>query len=208
MSREQEDEQGVESPPSRLDSLRSYRSSDARARRSNAALRKALLTLLQDKSFDQISIRDICSLSGVHVATFYRHYSAKEDLLEDIAHEQIAELNRITLAIRGANDYQAGFVALCRYVDDRRELWATLLNGGAGGAMREEWLRQSKLVAASGEATMSWLPMDLGTICAATLIAETLAWWLSPIGSRYRVEQMADILLGLFTRPIIDIEPA
>jgi hypothetical protein len=45
-------------------------SKDARALRSGQALRDALLVLLLQKPFDQITIRDICATAGVHYATF------------------------------------------------------------------------------------------------------------------------------------------
>lgn len=169
-------------------------SRDARALRSGQALRDALLALLERKPFDQITIRDICAEAGVHYATFFRHHSSKEGLLDDIAKDQIQQLNRLTLAIRGAEDYQAGFRALCAYVEEHRALWSTLLNGGAGAAMREEWLRQSRLVAASEAPVDSWLPKELGTICAATLIAETLAWWVAQPEVLYSVDEVAAIL--------------
>lgn len=187
--------------------LASSRSKDARARRSGQALRQALLTLLATSAFDHISIRDICVTARVHYATFFRHFPDKDALLADVARQQISDLNTITLKIRDAADYVAGFEALCRYVDDHRALWATLLNGGAGGAMREEWLRQARTAAARESHAASWLPADLSTICASTLIAETLAWWLSPAGQGHGVREVADILLRLMTTPLIAKAP-
>ena len=169
-------------------------SRDARALRSGQSLREALLALLERKPFDQITIRDICAEAGVHYATYFRHYPSKEALLDDIAKDQIQQLNRLTLAIRGAEDYRAGFRALCAYVDDHRALWSTLLNGGAGAAMREEWLRQSRLVADVEAPVISWLPVDLATISAASLIAETVAWWVAQPAGHYSVDEVANIL--------------
>lgn len=142
----------------------------------------------------------------MHYATFFRHHPSKEALLDDIAKDQIRQLNRLTLAIRGAEDYQAGFRALCAYVEEHRALWSTLLNGGAGAAMREEWLRQSRLVAASEAPVHSWLPVELGTICAASLIAETLAWWVAQPPGRHSVDDVARILHRLLTGSIISTE--
>ena len=181
----------------------SSRSKDARAVRSGHSLREALLSLLLRKPFDQITIRDICAESGVHYATFFRHHETKESLLDDIAKDQIRQLNALTLAIRDHENYEAGFQALCAYVADHRSLWSTLLNGGAGAAMREEWVRQSQKVAAAEAPVNSWLPPELGTICAATLIAETLAWWVGQAGAAYSVDEIASILYRLLTSSII-----
>lgn len=169
-------------------------------------MREALLALLERKPFDQITIRDVCAEAGVHYATFFRHHPSKEALLDDIAKDQIERLNQLTLAIRAADDYQAGFCALCAYVEEHRALWSTLLNGGAGAAMREEWLRQSRLVAAREEPMTSWLPIELGTICAASLIAETLAWWLAQPPAAYSVDDVARILHRILTGSIISAD--
>ena len=178
-------------------------SRDARAVRSGLALQEAMLALLERKPFEQITIRDICAEAGVHYATFFRHHQTKEALLDFIARDQIAKLNELTMAIRGSSDYAAGFRAMCEYVGDHRDLWSTLLNGGAGAAMREEWVRQSMRVAANEEPVNSWLPTDLGTICAATLIAETLAWWVSKPDGEIGVEEIARILMRLLASSII-----
>lgn len=177
-------------------------SKDARAVRSAQSLRDALLALLLRKPFDQITVRDICAEGEVHYATFFRHYQTKEELLNAIAQDQIRQINRLTLAIRDSNDYKAGFAALCGYVADHRSLWSTLLNGGAGATMREEWLRQSQIVAATEPSASSWLPAELGTVCSATLIAETIAWWVAQPKDAYSVEQIADILYQLLAKAI------
>ena len=174
-------------------------STHARAVRSSQALRDALLNLLDGRPFDQITVREICAAAGIHYATFFRHYVSKEALLDAIAAHQIEHLNQLTMAIRRASDYRAGFHALCSYVEDHRSLWSTLLNGGAGPAMKEEWLRQSKMVAATVPPANSWLPPELGTVCASTLIAESLAWWVAQPAGAYSVEVFSDILFRLVT---------
>ena len=178
-------------------------SKDARALRSGQALRAGLLSLLERKPFEQITVREICKEANVHYATFFRHHPTKEALLDSIATDEIAQLNKLTLAIRAADNYEAGFQALCAYVDEHRSLWSILLNGGAGSAMREEWVHQSQLVAAREKPIASWLPTELGTICAATWIAETLAWWLAQPPSAYSVDDIAKILYRMLATSIM-----
>lgn len=183
--------------------LPSSSSKDARALRSAQALREAMLALLERKPFEQMTIRDICAESGVSYATYFRHHATKESLFEEIATEQIRRLSELALEVRGASDFHAGFRALCVYIDEHRSLWSTLLNGGAGPAMRAEWVRVSQRVGASEPPVNSWLPRDLGTICAATLIAETLAWWVGQPRDVHSVDEIASILLRLLTTSIM-----
>lgn len=176
------------------DAARGSSGKDARAARSGAALRDGLLRLLERKPFELITVRDICAEAGVHYATFFRHHAGKEALLDHIAAEQIARSVELTLPIRDAGDDRGSLVALCAYVDERRALWSILLNGGAGPAMREEWLRQARIVAETREPAGSWLPKELGTICATSLIVETVSWWLAQPDGAYRAEEIAGIL--------------
>lgn len=158
-----------------------------------------MLALLAVKPFEAITVRDICAESSVHYATFFRHYPGKEALLDAVAQDQIAALNALAVEARASGDFATGFTALCRYVEEHRELWAVLLNGGAGAAMREEWVRQSQRVAANETPVNTWLPPELGTIIAATMIAETLAWWVAQPPGAHSAEAVAALLLRLQT---------
>ena len=175
------------------------RQKDARALRSGEALRDALLHLLNAKPFEQITVRDICANAGVHYATFFRHHASKEALLDHIAAEQITTLVDLTLPFHEPTIEGRGFDILCTYVDENRTLWSTLLNGGAGGAMREAWLRRARQVAATRTPVASWLPTELGTICSVTLIIETVSWWLAQKPNTYSAQEIAVILHRMVT---------
>jgi AcrR family transcriptional regulator len=55
---------------------------DPRIRRTRKLLQGALGTLMQTKSFDEISVQDITEAATVNRATFYDHYTDKFALLE------------------------------------------------------------------------------------------------------------------------------
>lgn len=44
-------------------------------------LTEALLQLMEKKNYDEISVSEIAKRAGVHRATFYRHFSSREDIL-------------------------------------------------------------------------------------------------------------------------------
>jgi AcrR family transcriptional regulator len=64
------------------------RALDPRIRRTRQMLRDAFFSLLQEKSFEAISIQDIAERSTVNRATFYDHYSDKPALVEDVIVER------------------------------------------------------------------------------------------------------------------------
>jgi AcrR family transcriptional regulator len=55
---------------------------DPRIRRTRKLLQGALATLMQTKSFDEISVQDITDAATVNRATFYDHYTDKFALME------------------------------------------------------------------------------------------------------------------------------
>ncbi|WP_263357790.1 TetR/AcrR family transcriptional regulator [Acidicapsa ligni] len=55
---------------------------DPRIRRTRQLLQGALQTLMQSKSFEEISVQDITDVATVNRATFYDHYTDKFALLD------------------------------------------------------------------------------------------------------------------------------
>ena len=54
---------------------------DRRPRKTRQLLRSALLALLQEKRYAEISVQDIIERADVARSTFYVHYVDKDDLL-------------------------------------------------------------------------------------------------------------------------------
>lgn len=174
--------------------------------RSGVALREALLRLLEHTAFEQLTVRDICAEAGIHYATFFRHHSGKDALLDDVAADQIARLVELTVPIKESGDDRGSILALCNYVEDHRALWSVLLNGGAAATMRAEWLRVTRMVTSPAPAN-SWLPSELGTICTTSLIVETISWWLRQENSTWLPDAVADIIHRLVTTSIASRGP-
>ena len=59
-------------------------STDPRAQRTRQMLRQALMQVVIEKPFRDLTIRDITTGAGVNRATFYLHYDDKYDLLKVI----------------------------------------------------------------------------------------------------------------------------
>ena len=65
---------------------------EKRATRTRPALWNALLQLLEEQSFEQVTIRDVTARAGISYATFFRHYPDKDALLHDVAAREIRKL--------------------------------------------------------------------------------------------------------------------
>lgn len=174
---------------------------DARQVRSRKSLNEALLSLLEEKSFDQLTIREISARAGTGYATFFRHYETKEALLGDVASEEISGLLAMTVTILDKVNSFESTQALCRYVGDHRKLWSALLAGGAAGVVRNEFIRQARLLPYATR-NKDWLPTDLGVVHGTGAMIDGLAWWLTQ-GTEYSADQFAVIIHRLVIAPLV-----
>ncbi|WP_407269936.1 TetR/AcrR family transcriptional regulator [Radiobacillus sp. PE A8.2] len=65
---------------------------DKRVKRTKNALESALLSLMENTNFKDITITDIVKKADYNRGTFYKHYKYKEDLLDEILEEVIVDL--------------------------------------------------------------------------------------------------------------------
>ncbi|MDR4947139.1 TetR/AcrR family transcriptional regulator [Neobacillus cucumis] len=65
---------------------------DRRVLKTQEAIKKAILELMSEKKFDDITIQDISDRANVNRSTVYLHYLDKYDLLDKMIDEYINEL--------------------------------------------------------------------------------------------------------------------
>jgi AcrR family transcriptional regulator len=120
---------------------------DRRVRRTRELLRGALLSLIQEKGYDSITVQDILDRADVGRSTFYAHYRDKDELLrsgfEDVRAALAAEREAAGSRVRRAELLEATLV-LFRHVQRYRHLWRPMVQkGGSGLVVRI--LRQSSI---------------------------------------------------------------
>lgn len=175
--------------------------SDARVVRTREALRNAMLKLLGEKPFEQITIRELAADAGIGYTTFFRHHPTRESLLDDIATEEIRQLIDYVVVTFNASDTRHASLALCEYVQEHWQLWSTLLTGGAANSLRDEFIRVAQDVAAHTPERSDWLPADFGVILVSSGTIELLAWWLRQ-SDPLPAERIADIYARAVLAPI------
>ena len=151
---------------------------DARITKSRHALRTALLDLVAEMPFEEVSVAAITTRAGIGYATFFRHYRTREALLAEIADDLIGQLLVRIAPLLLAQDTGAAALALTSFVDARRPLCRALLVG-AGEAMRRDVT--ARAIAAAGTAETpapEWLPRDLGIVHGVAATLTILRWWL------------------------------
>lgn len=170
---------------------------DTRTTRTRPALCSALLSLLEEKTFEHVTIREVTARAGIGYATFFRHYPDKESLLNDLAARQIRQLIGMTLPILYTVDSRASAQALCAYVWEHRKIWTGLLTGGAAGTMKDEFIRQAQQLAAEAQHGNGAIPSELRVLVPVAGVIEILAWWLRQAEppSVQRMAEFVDLLV-------------
>lgn len=174
---------------------------ETRATRTRPALLAAMLSLLEEKPFDQLTIRDITTKAKVGYVTFFRRYPDKEALLHDLSAGEIRKLLTMTMPLLYTVDSRAATQSLCAYLWEHRKLWSALLTGGAAAILKDEFVRQAQEQAVDQP---SQLPGDLATVFPVAATIEILAWWLKQ-AEPPSVDRMAEILDALVITPVLAI---
>lgn len=125
---------------------------DPRIRKTRQALQAALGGLMQQKSFEEISVQDITDLADVNRATFYDHYTDKFALLDAMVaggfHKLLAERN-VIFDGTCPSAASAIILATCDYLTtshahadcNRNSAFEPLMEAGIVAAIRRVLLR-------------------------------------------------------------------
>lgn len=68
---------------------------DLRVKKTRLAIQNALFDLLGEKELSKISISELCRRAQINRKTFYRHYCAAEDIIEELENALLDELSAI-----------------------------------------------------------------------------------------------------------------
>lgn len=72
---------------------------DRRILRTRLAIRNALVSLIEEKNFNDLTIRDLAGRAHINRGTFYLHYRDKQDLLDQTEQEIIEDFRAMASQI-------------------------------------------------------------------------------------------------------------
>lgn len=103
---------------------------DRRVRRTKTLMRDALLELMDEKPFGEITAKDITQRADLNRATFYLHYNTVFDLLDELENEVVegfaAMLSQLEVTVDEAWEYPL-IGHICHYVAENPRLCRCLL---------------------------------------------------------------------------------
>src|SRR5574341_995316 len=103
---------------------------DPRVRRTRRILHDALVSLILEKEYSAISIKDITDRAEVAYITFFRHYNGIDELLMEVLDQGLVELLRHIEILAGKTEDPANEVEgrlIFEYIDQKSDLFRILL---------------------------------------------------------------------------------
>ena len=105
---------------------------DKRIKKSKAALKKALVILLNDEPFDKLTVTEICDKAEISRITFYSHYDDKyqlaESLFDDLMRIATAEFGELQRQNNPSGDAKKSYCNVLECILDLYEESYSFLN--------------------------------------------------------------------------------
>lgn len=100
----------------KLNNIENNSNTDLRIRRTQKLLIDAIMSLLKEKSFNDIHISDICEKAMVHRTTFYKHFEDKYDLLNHAMNNLLENFEKKILEFNEIKEPRQYYVDLFRII--------------------------------------------------------------------------------------------
>jgi AcrR family transcriptional regulator len=103
--------------------MREKRSKDRRVKRTESHLREALVSLIREKSYDSIVVKEILGRANVGRSTFYAHFRDKDDLLSSGIHDMLrpAHWPELAASAKGSERVIRFSLPVFQYIDRHRK---------------------------------------------------------------------------------------
>ncbi len=170
-----------------------------RLRRTQKLLREALIELIEERSFDALTVGEITERAMVSRAAFYRNYQDKYDLVEQIFEEAMSSLFNAVGDLGREHPPQV-WVKFFEHIAEYERLYRALL-GRKGSSWFVFKMRASlmNLVKQHGrvldrpnasERAAYPFSDDFVPDLVSTMFVEAITWWLEQ-GKPYTPQEMA-----------------
>lgn len=173
---------------------------DRRSQRTIRLINAAMIDLLSEKRYTDITVQDILDRADVGRSTFYTHYYDKEDVFEGVAEQMLASFNQQLQQAEAGQLLPA--LELFRHVQEGQRLFQNLL-GGQGEEMI--WKAVQTILSRSIEQSLVSMlvgkrppsvPLAVMAQYLAGAFLNLLKWWIEA-EMPYSPERMDEIFQQL-----------
>jgi AcrR family transcriptional regulator len=158
---------------------------DPRVKRTRRLLRDALVSLILEKDYASISIKEITERAEVAYITFYRHFESLDQLLMEVLDEGLAELmgHIETLAKQSETSaLETEGTLIFKYIEEKADLFRILLKSQSVTRVRKKVVRN--IAAIFQKSCIPLATSDNQTTIAITSnhiaisLLALIEWWL------------------------------
>lgn len=158
---------------------------DPRVRRTRRILQDALVSLILQKEYSAISIKDITDRADVAYITFFRHYHGIDELLIEVLEEGLAELLGHIATLAGEADGPANEIEgklIFEYIKQRSDLFRILLKSQSVRRIRKSVIQNIATIFQNScgflQRPTSLMPANMASNHMATSLLALIEWWL------------------------------
>lgn len=123
-------EQEVKSDKRKHKSAKPRRKTDRRVLRTRDRLGDALVALMHEKNFDEITVQDVLDRAGIGRATFYGHYRDKDDLFLSDVEDFLEQVSNALTRQKAPRERLLPVQEFFAHLRDAREFHAVLVRSG------------------------------------------------------------------------------
>jgi AcrR family transcriptional regulator len=158
---------------------------DPRVRRTRRILREALVSLILEKDYASISIKEITDRAEVAYITFFRHYDSMDELLVEVLEEGLSELMQHIRTLAGKSKDPASEVEgrlIFEYIKEKADLFRILFKSQSVARIRKTVVKNISTVflatCDSVKRPGSQIPPNIAGNHIATSLLALIEWWL------------------------------
>jgi len=178
---------------------------DRRIVKTQEALKKAVIELMTEKKFDDITIQDIADRANVNRGTIYLHYQDKYDLLDKLIETHLNELEEMN-EWACEMDWNDALVPYFEYFEKNYLFFSTMLASKEAPSSFRTRLLASFMAGFKGEIDResgknTGLMDDVMLQYAGTAYVGVIEWWIRN-GMPYSPQVMAQQVGALLGRSL------
>ena len=158
---------------------------DPRVRRTRRMLRDALVSLILEKDYASISIKEITARAEVAYITFFRHFESLDQLLMEVLDEGLAELRSHIETLAKQSEPSALEVEgrlIFEYIKQKADLFRILLKSQSVTRVRKKVILDIAVVFQKSCAPLAksnnQMTIKIMSNHIATSLLSLIEWWL------------------------------
>ncbi|MEW5852628.1 MAG: TetR/AcrR family transcriptional regulator [Myxococcota bacterium] len=183
------------------------RKPDRRVQRTRQLLTGALLQLILEKGYEDVSVQDIIDRANVGRSTFYAHFADKEDLLiagmEHLERELVESQRHALASGRSPEERALGFSRpLFEHAAGHRDLYRSMVGTRGGAIVQKEFHRllstliRNELKEQVPRLRETAIPSEAVVQYLTGAFLSLLTWWADG-KARMTATQMDDVFRAL-----------